>query len=248
MNTIILFGNGHLGQFLLPHLTNFKVVTTKTQSDKNNYKYALGDPIPTEFTTQPEAVIWTIPPRDNYLESLKQANAYFTIQVPWFFISSTSVYQGGQVNEDSPLNGASPNAKQLIELENYLSSLERTVTVLRPGGLVDEHRHPARFLSQKKSIENGLDPVNLVHTDDVASFISLLLNNPKFMGTTYNLVSDTRMTKKGYYLPFLKTYFESSPKFIENTSTLKTVSNKKAKSLGFNFKDVSFSQLKLFFT
>ena len=87
-----------------------------------------------------------------------------------------------------------------------------------------------------------------MHTDDVASFISLLLNNPKFMGTTYNLVSDTRMSKKDYYLPFLETYFESSPKFIENTSTLKTVSNKKAKSLGFKFKDISFSELKLLFT
>lgn len=248
MNTIILFGNGHLGQFLLPHLENYDVVATKTQADKDNVKYILGDPIPKEFTTQPTAVIWTVPPRENYLNSLKEANAYFDKNVPWIFISSTSVYKSGPVNEDSALNGSSSNAKLLIELENYLSSLERTVTVLRPGGLVDEYRHPARFLSQKDSIDNGLDPVNLVHTDDVASFISLLLQNPRFMGTSYNLVSDAKMTKKEYYLSFLENYFDSSPKFMENTKTLKSVSNKKAKSLGFKFKDVSFSELKLLFT
>ncbi|MCH2533910.1 MAG: hypothetical protein MK008_05665 [Bdellovibrionales bacterium] len=247
MSKIILFGNGHLGQFLLPKLKNYDVVSTKTKSDKNNIEYNLGQPIPREFTDQPSAVIWTIPPRQYYLKSLKQANTYFSQKVPWFFISSTSVYLSGSVNEDSPLNGTSENAKRLVELENYLSQQERSVTVLRPGGLVDEYRHPARFLSQKTTIENGLDPVNLVHTDDVANFIQHLLANPRFMGTTYNLVSDTSMTKKDYYLPFLKNYFNSSPDFSESTHSLKSVSNKKAKSLGFKFKDVSFSNLKLLF-
>lgn len=251
MKTIVLFGQGHLGGYLLKQLKGFHIISTKTQVDEpsqDTIKYLVGQPIPSEIPTAPIAVIWTVPPRQGYEDSLKFANQFFKKTVPWFFISSTSVYKSGDVNESSVLNGETANAKLLIELETQLKKMERITTILRPGGLVDEYRHPARFLSQKDVIENGLDPVNLVHTEDVARFINLVIEKPKLQGDIYNLVSDVHDSKKEYYDPFLKKYFNKEIVFNLDTNKNKTVSNQKSKSAGFTYKNIRYPQLKLLFT
>lgn len=252
MKTVMLFGLGHLGEYLIKHFKDYKVIATKTEVTQTNqahldvYSYKVGEPLLDVWPKNPEAVIWTIPPREQYLQSLKSAEEYFNKSVPWFFISSTSVYSQGHVDESNLLDGTSSNAKLLIELENFLSNLDRTITIIRPGGLVDEFRHPSRFLSQKNTVDNGLAPVNLVHTEDVARFIIYLLENKKFMGTSYNLVNDLHSTKKEYYGHFLKTYYNCSPEFKNECENPKLVSNKKSKSIGFSYQDISFEQLKLF--
>ena len=251
MKTIVLFGQGHLGGYLLQQLKDFHIVSTKTQVDKSSqdtHKYLVGEPIPSEIPTAPTAVIWTVPPRQGYEQSLRLANQFFKKTVPWFFISSTSVYKSGDVDESSVLDGETANAKLLIQLETQLKNMERTTTILRPGGLVDEYRHPARFLSQKDVIENGLDPVNLVHTEDVARFIKLALEKPQMQGDIYNLVSDVHDSKKDYYDPFLKKYFNKEVVFNLDTNKEKRVSNQKSKSAGLIYKNIRFPQLKLLFT
>lgn len=255
MRKIAIFGFGHLAKYLPELIPDAQLTVTVRDTSKVNtglnlevVEYFLGNSIPDKLSKSYDVIIWTIPPNKQYLKTLMLADSFFTEQTAWIFISSTSVYKSGDITEKSPLNGDSDNAKILIEIEQFLTQLKRPVSVLRPGGLVDEYRHPARFLSQKLHIDGGDEPVNLVHTKDVVRFIKHLIDYPKHINTDYNLVSDTHLNKEDYYSPFIKNYFGKKPTFITNATKFKIICNDKSKLIKFDYMypEVSIEYLKLF--
>ncbi|MFZ8932630.1 MAG: hypothetical protein ACO2ZP_01850 [Bacteriovoracaceae bacterium] len=227
---LLIFGLGRLGSYLLDELSpTFEVLGTRTSEKKGSSVelYSLGNPMPA-FDKTISFVIWCIPPRPLYKESLVLANKYFPSEIPFIFVSSTSVYQSdGLKTEESQRDGK----QNIIELEETLKSFSRPTSIIRPSGLVDNKRHPKNFFKNNSSPEGGESPVNLVHTEDVARFIGFLIKE-ELCGEDFNLASDTHLSKKEFY----NGVREIPLQFSSKGSLQKIISSEKAKSFGFDFK------------
>jgi len=122
------------------------------------------------------------------------------------FISSTSVYSdvNSLVTEETIPNPETESGKQLLETEQLLQSNSNfKTTVLRFGGLIGEDRHPIRFLSGRKNLENPEAPINLIHQKDCIGIIMAILrpaqNDKLVWGDTFNAVAPFHPSRKDYY-------------------------------------------------
>ena len=157
------------------------------------------------------------------------------------FISSISVFEAtenfSEINENTNLTGTSKTAEQLIAIENLLfKNRHFTSTILRLGGLFDDHRHPVNHLAGRKGVENPKAPVNLIHRDDVLEIIGKIIENASW-GNSLNAVYPEHPSKKNYYVKIAQIRGLEIPLFDENSiSKGKTVlSEKLQKELGFRF-------------
>ena len=117
------------------------------------------------------------------------------------FISSTSVFPdiAGRFDENIAPNPTSQTGKGLYEIEQRLFDCRDIhVDVVRFAGLVGEDRHPVRVLSGRENIVGGNQPINLVHLEDCARAIQLLLETPSFQ-RLYHLSAPVHPTKQAYY-------------------------------------------------
>ena len=202
-----IFGLGHLASFLLKELNPDSNIHGTCRTPQNEttiplthqIPYICGAPLPSMCQENWDVVIWSFPPVSHYLKCLKEAQELFPKNIPWIFISSTSVYKEGTVTEDSPRTATNFRGDaNLVELEDYLMSLPRKVSILRPGGLVDAIRHPKKFIKGRTEIMASNSKLNLVHTQDVARFIDHVISKNLY-GEHFNLVSDTQASKKEFY-------------------------------------------------
>jgi len=240
---ITVIGAGHLAKFFFQTLEkDWKVLALTRSPEKiqptslvHVQKYLTGEVLPST-TLLSEVVLWSLPPLTNYLDVLKSADQQFPAQCQWIFISSTSVFGTGQIDESSPYLAQTENARVLIECEKYLHAIKKTrkVTILRPGGLVDQERHPRNFFARASSLSAADTNVNLVHTIDVARSLSFLISN-NLLGEDFNLVSDDHPTKREFYLP-LVTPLNPRIQVDTNNSVERIICNAKIKQLGFQFK------------
>lgn len=151
-------------------------------------------------------------------------------------ISSTSVYPA--------INGlvAEERTEQLDDGENALLDIERLfqqstfqTTVIRFGGLVGGVRYPGRFFTPDTPVKGGEQPVNLIHLVDCIRLIEAVIETDCF-GEVFNGVADTHPTKKEFYTLAASLNGQLPPRFIDNGSRYKIVSNRKVKQvLGFRF-------------
>jgi nucleoside-diphosphate-sugar epimerase len=117
------------------------------------------------------------------------------------FISSTGVFGDHQerVDEDTVPEPTSDSGAALVNAENYLKeSFVGRVSIIRPGGLVGEDRHPARFLAGRKGISGKLHPVNLVHRADLISITRFLIENQSDQNV-FHAVAEQHPSKEAYY-------------------------------------------------
>ncbi|WP_411766020.1 SDR family oxidoreductase [Winogradskyella sp. A3E31] len=133
------------------------------------------------------------------------------------YISSTSVYANTEnletVTEDSPTRPDSENGKQLLAIENRLLENKNFKTiVLRFGGLFGSDRHPAKYLSGRKSIKNPKAPVNLIHKEDCIHIIHQLINQDSWQ-LTLNAVTPHHPSKKEYYTSYCQSKKMPLPEF-----------------------------------
>lgn len=147
------------------------------------------------------------------------------------YISSTSVFNNEtnfpEIKDSTVPNATSNTTKQLIEIEQLLQNNPHfETTILRFGGLFDEKRHPARYLSGRKNIENPEAPINLIHKDDCIQIISKILKN-NIWKVSLNAVYPKHLDKKTYYstycqrlnilLPQFNTTVKSKGKIIDSS-------------------------------
>ncbi len=227
-NEIFVFGLGHLGSFLLKENQNYAMYTilgTKTKSDEHAIPYRLGESLPPGIKAKYKAVVFSFPPKDGYENFLIECDKFFDIETPWIFISSTSA-------EDYNFF--------LASLEKKLKKFGRKLAIVRPGGLVDEIRHPKGFFKNKDELTGCETPINLVHTRDVARAILHIIDKGLY-GESYNLVSDDHPTKKEFYGIWLGENFRMNP---EGSNPERIIDNSKIKSTGFQFK---YPQIEAFF-
>ena len=158
------------------------------------------------------------------------------------YVSSTSVYPElsrtlYEVDVSNPSESASPC---LVEAEQSITSLrkkDRTVTVLRCGGLMGYDRIPGKYVRGKKDVTTGDVPVNYIHRDDVVAIISGLL--AKGIGNeTYNVVAPEHPPRRAVYEKSCLENDWEVPTFTEpeNPEPYKVVSSDKIVShLAYSF-------------
>ncbi len=230
---LLIIGVGHLSKILLEEIQNDGTSLISSVSGTYRTKSKLEDlglddliafdhAINSTNEKSYDFVLFTLPPIDHYLEILEAASNAFSKTIPWIFISSTGVYGNGR------------NAKVLVSIERFLQKLDRKVVIIRPGGLIDENRNPIFSLAKRDEVLAFNQTVNVVHTRDVARFIKYVIEKNIREGN-FDLVSDDRMTKKEFYLPFFDLYNLKYPQFIDTQVESRRVSNSKSKEIGFEY-------------
>ncbi len=152
------------------------------------------------------------------------------------FVSSTSVYDNVKetVTElDREFHSDSP----LLVIEDLLTGSQAfSTTVLRFGGLIDGRRHPGRFFSSGRCVQNADTPVNLIHFDDCLGIINAIIEQACW-GEVFNACADSHPSKREFYSKAIEHYGGGMPEFVDSDGSVgKTVSNDKVKKvLGYEF-------------
>ncbi len=199
-------------------------------------------------------VVINIPPgrqsfnKDAHVQNMKALIDYFINKGvdKLIFISTTSVYGNAKstVNLQTAVQPQTDSAQAHVEIENYI--LKNYCTrglIVRPAGLVGPNidgtfRHPVYTLVKKEKIKNGLEPVNLVHQEDLINAIirSIAID---ITGKGINLACLDNPTKQDYYtwcatkLALPTPYFENDQlkvntgKKIDASESLKMLGNLK---------------------
>lgn len=160
------------------------------------------------------------------------------------YISSTSVFKDAVdfpvITAETPPNAISDSANQLIKIEQMLQANSNfNTTILRFGGLVDDTRHPAKFLAGREQISNPKAPINLIHKTDCIAIIRTIIEK-KLWNQTLNAAYPKHPNKKDYYTNYCKqnelevptyNFSEESKGKIIDSSTL-------VQLLDYNFKEI----------
>lgn len=159
--------------------------------------------------------------RDVYVGGLRKVLRWLEPSPPsrLVYISSTGVYgdcAGEWVTEESRCEPERENGKACLEAESLLAESpwrERSV-VLRLGGLYGPGRLPNRkdLLAGApiKAAETGF--LNLIHADDAAAAVDLVLSQFK-PPRTYNVTDGSPVVRGDYYREFAKRIGAPEPKF-----------------------------------
>lgn len=203
-----------------------------------------------EFLKGSETVIINIPPglrrnpNKNHVSEIKHLIHAIEKQSVKnvIYVSSTSVFMdeiGFPIITSKTIPNATSNAsKQLIEIEQLLqASSSFKTTILRFGGLIDEERHPAKFLSGKDNISNPEAPINLIHKTDCIAIIVAILKK-ELWNTTLNAVYPIHPTKKTYYTKFCERADLPLPTYNSSEKSKGKImdSNKLVQLLNYSFK------------
>ncbi|MDN3491721.1 NAD(P)H-binding protein [Winogradskyella bathintestinalis] len=179
----------------------------------------------TEFLAGSETVIINIPPglrknptKDHVAEIRHLMHAIEVSAVKHvLYISSTSVFKNTTdfpiITAETEPNATSDTSKQLIAIEKMLQANPNfKTTILRFGGLINEERHPAKFLSGRTQVSNPEAPINLIHKTDCIQIILSLIEQ-SIWGVTLNAAFPLHSTKKNYYSNYCKQHNLAVPNF-----------------------------------
>ena len=132
------------------------------------------------------------------------------------YVSSTSVYPElsrvvVEADVTSPEQAAAP---ALLRAEEFVQRLEpeRTVTILRCGGLMGYDRIPGKYVAGR-TVDSGAVPVNYLHRDDA---VGILLNLVE-QGRTgiFNAVAPEHPTREAIYRKSCADFGYELPSFIQ---------------------------------
>lgn len=235
MNNILVFGAGNLGSRIGSlwkrkyEGSNVYAVTKSlsrhsTLSDSNMIPYTLEQEIPVA-----RHVVFSIPPKDKYVQLLEKALSHWDRSGSFLFISSTSIYMESQcreVTEDSLLN-----------IEHKLFPAEELVrnesgNILRLAGLYDSDRGPHKYLKKNLKMRASKNsPLNLIHTDDAAK-LALKVLESEFVSKSFMGCDNSPLKKEDFakivlgenYRDVVYSSEEDSGKLCSNIWTCETLS------------------------
>ncbi|GHA37806.1 NAD-dependent epimerase/dehydratase family protein [Photobacterium aphoticum] len=120
------------------------------------------------------------------------------------FISTTVVYGNakGTVYEDTPVQPETASGQAHADMEQLVLQMwGDNAVVLRLSGLIGPGRHPVRFLSGRKAIPHGGDPVNLIHQADCIAAIRriITLGQQGWGGHILHLAAHDHPSRSAYY-------------------------------------------------
>lgn len=194
-------------QLLKNHHINPFLITLNASEISGDYS---------QFLIGSETVIINIPPglRKNPSKNhvaeiqhlMREIEAHSIKHV--LYISSTSVFEDAKdfpvITAETIPNATSSIAKQLIEIEHMLQvNSNFKTTILRFGGLIDEERHPSKFLAGRTAISNPEAPLNLIHKTDCIGIILAILKKDLW-NVSLNAAYPKHPNKEAYYLKYCK--------------------------------------------
>lgn len=134
------------------------------------------------------------------------------------YISSTSVYPelNRVVTEDDVQTPAESPAPSMVRAENLLMLLrpDRTVSILRLGGLLGYSRIPGKYVRGQQNMTTGSIPVNYIHRDDAAGIIAKMIGTG-IKNETFNVVSPLHPTRAEVYVRSCGQFGWESPTFSD---------------------------------
>lgn len=157
--------------------------------------------------------------REVHVDGLRAAvQAIPDKNVPWFHVSSTSVYgqeHGEWVNEDSPCEPTDDSGHTVLAAEDTLKQLIPKATILRFAGIYG----PARLMRTGALMAGEPlrgDPkrwLNLIHRDDGAAVVAAMVSR-NHQGLVLN-VSDNHPIHRGdFYLEMARLLGSPEPRWI----------------------------------
>ena len=242
MRSVAIVGLGWLGLPLARHLKNlgWEVKGTKRTHDGveqmrlmrlEAYHLELtpeinADPDDVSALLDVDSLIINIPPSqyffdlNQYVEGVQNLVNEALLQgvSHIIFISSTSVFPDISAHFDESVTPQpdSDIGRALVEIENGLAQMQDIdCDIIRFAGLVGKDRHPVYSLAGKQALKCGHSPVNLVHLDDCARAIQLLLETPGGY-RLYHLAAPIHPTREEYYRHAAEKYGLEPPHFISS--------------------------------
>ena len=158
------------------------------------------------------------------------------------YISSTGVYPDLNrimIEEDVVLPEQSM-APDMVKGENLLAALrpDKTVSIVRFGGLIGYERIPGKYVKGQKDMTTGFLPVNYIHPDDATEIIITMLENG-VLNETFNIVAPLHPTRREIYESTCAQFSWEAPTFIQQKSgpNFKIISGDKFSCVyNYNFK------------
>jgi len=193
-----------------------------------------------DFLSESEIVIINFPPKripnilTIYQQQIKAIFPYISKNQKILFISSTSVYQNtnGTVTEKLNITPEKESGKACAAVEQLLrQQFGNQVTILRLSGLIGDDRLPGRFLANKKEVQNGEAPINVIHRDDCIGLINAVIEKD-IWGEVINGCADKHPIRKEYYTLAAQKIGLTPPSFrTQEKVAYKIISNQKSKTL-----------------
>ncbi|MEW7277575.1 SDR family NAD(P)-dependent oxidoreductase [Aquimarina sp. 2201CG1-2-11] len=193
-----------------------------------------------DFLLDSEVVVINFPPRripniiKIYQEQIQSILPYISATQKVIFISSTSVYQNtnDEVTEAIDIHPEKESGKAVAAVEQLLQEhLEDRLTIIRLSGLIGYDRLPGRFLANKKDVQNGDAPINVIHRDDCIGLIQAVIEK-KAWGEIINGSADQHPKRKEFYTQAAQNIGLTPPSFKkEEKIAYKIISNRKSKEL-----------------
>jgi nucleoside-diphosphate-sugar epimerase len=218
--TVAILGCGWIGKALAKRLEKTYFLKASVQSDssftkldvENKYILNRENRFRKKEFYETNTLIISLPPRENYLENLKEIVSQIKSDTQLILLSSTSVYpqtEGVVVERDTD-SIIMPNL--MLEAERLLKFFFPSVLILRLGGLMGYGRVAGKYTASKSVVYDS--PVNYVHRDDVVNVIIDCIEK-EMRENTLNVVAPIGESKKEIYdfnalkYGFEKTHFKS---------------------------------------
>jgi len=148
------------------------------------------------------------------------------------FISSTGIYPelNRIMTEDDVALPEQSAMEDMVTAEVMIKSLspERTVTILRLGGLLGYNRIPGKYVKGKKDVTTGGVPVNYIHRDDAIGIIMMMLESG-LANETFNIVAPLHTFRREIYETSCAQFGWEAPKYAvpEIEQDFKIISSEK---------------------
>jgi nucleoside-diphosphate-sugar epimerase len=144
------------------------------------------------------------------------------------FVSTTAVFGQckGEITQQTKTAPLSESGKAHQNIEAYIQThYWQKSAIVRPSGLVGQQRHPAISLSQKTGIKLGLNPINLIHQEDVLRIIETIIHTNTF-AHAFNLSSLDHPSRQEYYTWCCKQMGIQLPGFDDDLRSLSEIDGK----------------------
>lgn len=193
-----------------------------------------------DFLLDSEVVIINFPPKrmpniiEIYQQQIQGILPYISSTQKVIFVSSTSVYQNtnDEVSETIEIQPEKESGKAVAAVERLLQKqLGERLTVIRLCGLIGYDRLPGRFLANKKEVQNGDAPINVIHRDDCIGLINAIIEK-NVWGEIINGCADYHPLRKDFYTLAANKIELTPPTFVKQKNIdFKIISNTKSKKL-----------------
>ena len=162
------------------------------------------------------------------------------------YLSSTGVWgdkNGKWVDETETLYGNSEKSKILVRSEKQILNSGFPAIVFRLGGIYGPGRNRIQSVSENQPIEKSFDSfINLIHVEDIARATAYLIEKGEKQ-TVYLGVDEEPVKQSEYYSWIYNQLNRAFPNPFDSSLVQgKRCSNKRLKSLGFQFQFPTFRE------